>query len=311
MKSLIAYMMVLVTCFCSFALWAEYDRLQLNDSESTFCHAPIVVEGKVLSIKSEPSHYTIGASSSYSYKLKFLVENVLKGDPKYKNKEITIATYFQPGFFDYYNKHPRFTTALTEIDDNLLATPLRYDLVTFRSSSLRQKLLNGNKDCAEFHVIPLDELIKFESPRVLSSEFIILGFVSHEEIIDGKFSFSSYFESPYITADQYHLYKFQIQKVIKGNKALEGTAMNFVQPLYRTGVEDICSFLRKGVVLMLGAKNIPIINSKTDPRYLGPEGYKICESDNFMFNPEDEPAIRMFLKNANSATVTATGTVTK
>ncbi len=288
MKSLISNMMVLVTCFCSFALWADYDRLQLNDAESAFCHAPIVVEGKVLSIKSEPSHYTIGASSSYSYKLKFLVENVLKGDPKYKNKEITIATYFQPGFFDVYNKHPRFMTALIEIDENNLAIPLRYNLVEFESSSLRQELLNGNKDCSGFHVIPLDKLYKLQTKHLLSSEFIILGFVSQEEIIDGKFSFSSYFESPYTTADQYYLYKFQIQKVIKGNKALEGTTMNFVQPLYRMGVDDICNFLTKGVIFLFGAKNIPIVNSKTYPRYPGPEGYKFCESEHFMFKPEDE-----------------------
>ncbi len=199
----------------------------LNYEESLFYYSSYVVKGEITQIEETKR---IVFYNEKVFALRLHVSSIFKGDQKYLGKDIFIDAYLNGGESNRYKKGMELTIALVDIDEQMRAYPFDNNLTATWESlgKVDNKIFENIKE------IPYDKIMKFEnifsgfqSADVYYSEIIVLGQLLNISESEQNLLLSS-------TKDKLNYYtpynlieKFNVEKVIKGDKSLEGKTIYF------------------------------------------------------------------------------------
>ncbi len=306
MKKYINVLLFLFVGFVWHNAYADNKGEELTPLEARFYYASFVVDGEVISVRSSPP-YLKTSNSYYLFKIQFLVKKVLKGNEQVLGKVLTFDAHLASKAIHDFVPHTLLTLAFTQIDSYGRAVPLDYTLEKsiIIKSNIRKEILENKINYSKVKVPSLTNLFTLPESMIYHSPLIVWGYQKKEyRLKANKKWYAFYSDNP---PDGYSLKEFYVERVVRGDKNIEGKIINLVEPFYESKIKTSSRsafFVTSGYWFLLGLRDISYINTQSDPYYPGPDGYNVHKTQWFAFFENDEPLIRLYLEEAKSSSFT-------
>lgn len=303
MKCLIKVLFVFSFFIMSISSSANSRITELEPTEAIFYYSKVVVTGEIVGIKSIPP-YLRSLNSEYLFNIQLLVKKVFKGDSSLKQKIINFDAYLTNSGFKDYSPKKNLTLAFIDIDKDNKAVPLDYRLTAsaVTLSNIRQEILDNKINYSQVRIPTVSHLFSLPSALIYHSPLIILGYQTKEYTLESKTHWYAFY--PDNPPDGYIVKELYVERVVRGDKKLEGKTVNFVQPFHNDhgGSFSVSAFfVAPGQRFLFGMRDITMINSQIDEYYPGAEGYNVFHTQCSLFSEAEEPLIKLFLEEAKSS----------